>query len=588
MRIVRTIWFQLMAIILICCLVPTLVFGVYIYKALIPDIRAKNESSILMETENTLGLGIKKLERLYTLARDATYDGELNSAWAAYCANTVKRAELIRLSRNYIERKYSREDLLTCAVFFTLDDPDLLMYDRSGYEQAERFRTQAMSTVLEAEKTLDTECRLIMAGGDLYLIRNLTDSRLVPYGMLVLGIDTEKFAMEAAALAAKWSGECAIRVSGAETLDSTVWSVTLSGVVSDSLPDTAGLSETENDSVICFLQQENRDTTVEYVLTVPETAVYGESRSFQKLSVLLLIMMIPILLIVSLYVWKRIVRPITILSTVSHKIENGEFGVTVPMHGKDELGRLGAAFSHMSLRLKDLIDRTYKEEIALRDAQIQAMQSRINPHFINNALESVNWQARLEGAESVSASIDSLSVLLNASMSRKGRSLVLFSEELEVARAYFHFVSQRFGDALEITQDIAADTQDAILPLLTLQPVLENAVEHGISPAGGGKIALRASLAGNMLKVEIENTGRMPSEEDRERILSAISGGEMESGHLGLSNISSRLRLIYRGKAVVEPDIGNGHTLIRLMIPQDAALAEADRTGRSYETEDWQ
>ena len=139
---------------------------------------------------------------------------------------------------------------------------------------------------------------------------------------------------------------------------------------------------------------------------------------------------------------------IALLSEASHQIEAGELGVTVPMHGDDELGTLGKAFSNMSLRLEELIDRTYKEEIALRDARIQAMQSRINPHFINNALETINWQARIEGSETISAMVESLSVLLNAGMSRNDRRILSLREELETARAYFYFVGLRFGERL--------------------------------------------------------------------------------------------------------------------------------------------
>lgn len=107
----------------------------------------------------------------------------------------------------------------------------------------------------------------------------------------------------------------------------------------------------------------------------------------------------------------------------------------MPMNGDDELGDLGRAFSNMSTRIAELIDKTYKEEIALRDARIQAMQSRINPHFINNVLESINWQARMEGSQSISAMVEALSVLLNASMARGDRHMVPLREEYDVAQA---------------------------------------------------------------------------------------------------------------------------------------------------------
>jgi len=242
----------------------------------------------------------------------------------------------------------------------------------------------------------------------------------------------------------------------------------------------------------------------------------------------------------------------------------------VPMHGDDELGRLGKAFTSMSLRLEELIDRTYKEEIALRDARIQAMQSRINPHFINNALESINWEARIEGSETISAMVESLSVLLNASMSRNDRRIVTLKEELEVARAYFYFVGLSYGDRLTTAMEIDDAALTATVPVLTLQPLIENAVEHGIAPEGGGAIKLCCRRMGPCLRVEVVNSGKDISPEDRMRIDAALRGDSLGGSHIGLSNICTRLHLIYGGRAgiAVESD-ADGNTHVTLDIPQE-------------------
>jgi two-component system sensor histidine kinase YesM len=126
----------------------------------------------------------------------------------------------------------------------------------------------------------------------------------------------------------------------------------------------------------------------------------------------------------------------------------------VPLRGYDVRGHLGVAFWEMSLRLKELIERSYKEEIALRDARIQALQSRINPHFLNNALEAINWQARMDGAGTVGEMVETLSVLLNASLDRSEQRLVPLRQELNIVDAYFYFVRLQFGDRLPIQRFI--------------------------------------------------------------------------------------------------------------------------------------
>jgi len=272
---------------------------------------------------------------------------------------------------------------------------------------------------------------------------------------------------------------------------------------------------------------------------------------------------------------RRIIKPVSLLSHASHRIEEGELGVTVPMHGDDELGRLGSAFSNMSLRIQTLVDKTYKEEIALRDAKIQAMQSRINPHFINNTLETLNWQARLEGSEKMSGMVESLSVLLNAGMGRANRRMVTLREEIEVARAYCYFVGLRFGERLRVEIKLNDSVLDTIVPLLTLQPLLENAVEHGIEPAGGGDITLQGMQAGDCLLLTVTNSGKPLSDEDQQRLRASLSGDNQNGHHLGLANISTRLQLIYGGRATIYVTSDDQkRTVVQLSIPQDGEGGE--------------
>ena len=175
--------------------------------------------------------------------------------------------------------------------------------------------------------------------------------------------------------------------------------------------------------------------------------------------------------------------------------------------------------------------------------------------------------------------VTSLSVLLNASMAREDRRLVQLREEMEVAEAYIFFIQQRFGEDLTVIRETGDAAMDGILPLLTIQPLLENAVEHGIAPAGGGTITLRCSLNGGFLRIGIINTGRGATKEDRERIESALSG-QPTGKHLGLANIVNRLRLIYGENVAIRVDTEKpGQTSVEIDIPQDTQQG-GDRNAR--------
>ena len=564
MKFLKSIRVQLVFIVLVCYLAPTLLLGQYMGSVLMGDLRAKTETALTSSAEHAWTLSLQNVQRAVSLAKDATYDGELTQVWAAYQSGTTGASEFLRQARSYVERKYSREELFTFALFLPVDGSDVLVYNRAGYEDVTAFQRHAMAQVLALGETLDTRCLFLEAGGQVYLVRNLMNLRMERFGMLVLGVNRARLLADVQGLAQAWDGEVHVMLgdSGATDVD---WA---------SLP--AGLTRAADDRILYVRRETTRDWDFALQLSVAEDRIFGEIRAFRRLLAWLLALLVPLLAMILWYVRRRITRPISLLSKASRRIEEGEWGVTVPMHGDDELGRLGSAFSNMSRRIAGLIDKTYTEEIALRDAKIQAMQSRINPHFINNALETLNWEARLEGSETMSAMVESLSVLLNASMDRGGRRMVALQEEIEVAKAYCYFIGLRFGDRLQVHVDYDEQVLKTTVPLLTLQPLLENAVEHGIEPAGGGEIELRGLRAGSCLHLEVVNSGKPLDEGDWQRIRTALSGENQNDHHLGLANISTRLHLIYGGRAKIHVETDErGRTVVQLDIPLDGEGGEA-------------
>ena len=559
MKVLKSIRMQLILIVLLCYLVPTVLLGQYMGGVFFADLRQKTETALTSSAEHACTLSLQNIRKAIDLAKAATYDGELASVYGSYRSGEIIPAEFLRLSRNSIERKYSREELFTFALFIPAVEGDMLAYNRAGYENAMLFQKQFGETLPELAQELDTRCLFVESEGSMYLIRNLMDLKLERFGTLVLGINQEMMLGDVRRLAETWDGDVQLMLGQSGSTELT-W---------DAM--RPGLSEAGDADWITYVAREkDRDFDFGLLLGVRQERLYGEIVAFRKLMTGLFVLLIPILAAIILYMHRRILKPISLLSQASHRIEEGELGVTVPMRGDDELGRLGSAFSNMSLRIQALIDKTYKEEIALRDARIQAMQSRINPHFINNALETLNWQARMEGSESISGMVESLSVLLNAGMGKANRRMVTLSEEIEVAKAYCYFVGLRFGERLKVDMDLHDDLSHAVVPLLTLQPLLENAVQHGIEPAGGGEIILRSLKAGDFLRLTVINSGKPLQDEDWQRIRLSISGDNQHGQHFGLANISTRLQLIYGGRAKISVETDEqSRTIVQLDIPQN-------------------
>ncbi len=549
---------QIGLIVLLSYLTPVVLLGVFTGGFLLKRLENQTRAAITSGAEQAWTLTEQKIERTLELARDATYDGELMDYWQKWHDGSIGDNEYMQLGRSYLERKYSREPLLSFVVCFPVENPDdMKMYLRNGVmENVGELQALCENALVMGEK-LDTRCRFIRFGDNIYLVRNLLNLRMERFGMLILGINEDSVFRPLTELGQEWDALVAIRLDDCGNPENE-W-VNLG----------SGLTDDRKEKLYYTRLSGDIENGLNIQLTMDRRKQYSEVYSFRMLLLVMALLLIPIMIMIGIYLSRRIVKPLTLLSAASRRIEEGKLGATVPLNGEDELGRLGRSFSQMSLRLKELIDKTYKEEIELKNAQILALQSRINPHFINNALEDINWTARMEGSENISSMVTSLSVLLNATMAREDRRLVTLREEMEVAEAYIYFIEQRFGADLTVNREIEEKAMDGILPLLTIQPLLENAVEHGIAPAGGGVITIRCSLNDACMHVEIINTGRETGKEDRERIEAALHG-QPTGKHLGLANIVNRLRLIYGESVTIRVDTDTpGQTTVSIVIPRE-------------------
>ena len=548
---------QVSLIVLLSYLIPVVLLGGFAGRRLLSELERETRTAITSGAEQALTLTEQSINRVLELARDATYDGELTDAWQKWKDGEIGNAEYMRLGRSYLERKYSREPLLSFSVCFPVSDPQIIMYVRGGSAVTAADLQELRDTAAAMGETLDTRCRFFSLGGRLCLVRNLLNLRMERFGILILGIDREYMFRPLTELERTWNAEAAVRLDD------------FGGTGTDWENLAQGLTDDGKDTLYYARLSREAENGLDMKLTMDRREQYSGIYTFRQTLLIIIVILVVIMILIGVFLSRRIVKPLTLLSEASRRIEEGELGVTVPLNGGDELGRLGESFSHMSLRLKELIDRTYKEEIELKNAQILALQSRINPHFINNALEDINWQARIEGSENISSMVTSLSVLLNATMARENRRLVTLREEMEVAEAYIFFIQQRFGEDLTVVREMDETAMDGMLPLLTIQPLLENAVEHGIAPAGGGTITLRGTMEGDCLRIGIINTGRGAEKEDRERIEAALNG-HPAGHHMGLANIVNRLRLIYGEKVIIRVDTDEpGRTAVRIGIPQE-------------------
>lgn len=281
----------------------------------------------------------------------------------------------------------------------------------------------------------------------------------------------------------------------------------------------------------------------------------------------LLIFVIVIVLLVLTYISARISRPIKMLERSMELVEQGDFTVNQPIRGIYEVEQLSSRFHLMVAKVRELMNQIIQEQEAKRKSELEVLQSQINPHFLYNTLNSVVRMVGNGKNEDVITTITSLSKLFRISLSR-GKSIITVQEELEHVRNYLIIQKMRYKQKFEYEIEAQEDVLACKTLKLLLQPIVENAIYHGIEHmADPGHIRITASLAVGKVLLQIQDNGLGMSPEVRDQILSGTIKSEGGSG-VGVKNVNERIRLTY-GEAYgleIESEREAG-TVVKLWIP---------------------
>lgn len=269
----------------------------------------------------------------------------------------------------------------------------------------------------------------------------------------------------------------------------------------------------------------------------------------------------------------RITRPLSVLRRSMKRVEKGEFGLSIPVESEDEIGHLSRTFNLMVSRLGSLTYRLYETEIREKNAEIASLQSQINPHFLYNTLGSISMYAELEGNREVVSMTNHLSALLRYSMGG-GRSEVTIREEIEHIRGYLAIQSIRYEERLRYKIEARPGLLEQPIIRLTLQPVVENAIVHGLE-RGSGEVEIRIAISaenGQML-IAVEDNGPGMDDEALGRQNAKMEEGLLPDGpggH-GLVNVHRRLALKYgRGFGVRLERSASGGIRAKIALPRVA------------------
>ncbi|MCM3042144.1 histidine kinase [Paenibacillus motobuensis] len=300
-----------------------------------------------------------------------------------------------------------------------------------------------------------------------------------------------------------------------------------------------------------------------YVVSqMPLSELQQEIRQLRFIVFVFLTILVIAFVLVTIILSARMTEPLNVLKRSMEEATDKKLNVKISIGrgATDEVRFLGESFNRMIDDVLVLINKLKLEERQKQAVRFQMLLSQMNPHFLLNTLNTVKWIARREKQEAIAGICTSLGLILEASLNSE-IELIPLNEEIKLLRSYESIQVFRFRDHFTILYEIDESVQHALVPKLSLQPLVENSIAHGFDAAGGcGTIWVRVRAERNDLILEVEDNGIGME-------AAALKPGRRNGHGIGLSNLKERLQLLFKREGSMEFITGAEGTLVRLRLP---------------------
>ncbi|MEG2512365.1 MAG: sensor histidine kinase [Acetivibrio sp.] len=343
--------------------------------------------------------------------------------------------------------------------------------------------------------------------------------------------------------------------------------------------DSGTLERSVGDTNVFISYKQVLGTDFYVAHVVKESSLLKKAYSIRNECILLVLILVAISIIITYYTTNSISEPVRKLIYFMKKQQEGNLHEECPNSGNDEITYLVDKFNEMIYSMNNLIEKIYvaeikeKEyEISNKNAQLDALQMQINPHFLYNTLDVIRWEAMYQanGENNVSDMIESFSRLLRMGLKLGGENITLESS-IEHVALYLQVINFRHSNKIELHLDIQVDPVLFYIPPFTLQPILENAVVHAYNQKNVNKIIwINASVEAGILIISVEDNGDGMPEEKLNSLLIDLDD-KQSSDRIGLCNVNKRLKLYYGEEygLNIKSYLGKGTTVI-VRLPADS------------------
>lgn len=300
--------------------------------------------------------------------------------------------------------------------------------------------------------------------------------------------------------------------------------------------------------------------------------IVSSAHDIRNITIFAVVLSIIFVLILNFFITGKLTYPIRNLKKKMKIAESGNFEVYAECKNKDEIGDLSSSFNVMIKKIKELMENSIREHENSRKSELKALQAQINPHFLYNTLDSIVWAAEVNKTDQVVELTKALSSFFKIVLS-KGKEWIILKDEVEHVRSYLKILKMRYRDILEYEISFNEDILCYNVLKLTLQPLIENAIYHGIkNKRAPGLIIISGKVTeDNMLLLEVVDNGVGMTEERLAEVLKDVNDSftdDFKTSGYGLKSVNQRIKLYY-GKQyglAIESEYSRG-TKVSILIP---------------------
>ncbi|WP_226527251.1 sensor histidine kinase [Metabacillus niabensis] len=323
-----------------------------------------------------------------------------------------------------------------------------------------------------------------------------------------------------------------------------------------------------------FVYDTSELTGWKFIRYTPLTEITKEANEIRSLIVLTVGSILIFTIGLYIFITSRLILPLRLLKRKMKQASQGDLEVKFENKGTDEIAELGENFNSMLIKINDLLTKSVNEQKQLKTAELRTMQAQINPHFLYNSLETIIWMAEARKTEQVIEITKALSHFFRISLS-KGKDVISLEDEINHIRNYLTIQKMRYQDILDVTFHLNEDIFDYEMIKLTIQPIVENAIYHGIkNKRGKGFVRIKGDFTPEgYISIDVIDNGIGMKEDKLEEIRSQLSQGvpfEKEQGGFGMVNVHQRIHLHYGEPfgLTINSWYGSG-TRVSLIIPAE-------------------